>query len=178
MEIKKLFEHCRSGQTQKVLAMVRNISFMAVIFIMAIVGIYFMISIDLSLEIDQWFVSTLDKDQQLLSMEKSKSLCLMVAILLTFGSAALSASSEARKDQLWLVYLLKGLAVLSAVIFIVFVCNFETNYLVDTFTTDKTWVSYVEKLQSIKALSIVFTSLGITGILVNIASNVLLGVEE
>ena len=178
MEIKKLFEHCRSGQTQKVLAMVRNISFMAVIFIMAIVGVYFMISIDLSLEIDQWFVSTLDKDQQLLSMEKSKSLCLMIAVLLTFGSAALSAASEVRKDKLWLVYLMKGLAIACAIVFIIFVCNFETNYLVDTFFTDKTWVSYVTKLNSIKTISIIFTCLGMTGILANIASNVLLGVEE
>lgn len=178
MEIKEIFEHCRSGQTKKVLEMVRNISFMAIIFIMAIVGIYFMISIDLSLEIDHWFVSTLDKDQQLLAMEKSKSLCLMIAIILTFGSAALSAVSEVRKDKLWLVYLLKALAIVAAVVFIVFVSNFEKNYLVDTFFTTLTWVKYVDKVETIKTLSIIISSLGIAGVVVNIASNVLLGIEE
>ena len=151
---------------------------MAVIFIMAIVGIYFMLSIDLSLEIDHWFVSTLDKDQQLLSMEKSKSLCLMIGIVLTFGSAALSAVSEIRKDKPWLVYLLKGLAVAAAVLFIVFVANFEKNYLVDTFFTDLTWVKYVGKVVTIKTLSTVFASLGIATIVVNAVSNVLLGIEE
>ena len=178
MEIKKLFEHCRSGQIKKVLEMVRNISFMAVIFIMAIVGVYFMISIDLSLEIDHWFVSTLDKSQQLLSMEKAKSLCLMIAIILTFGSAALSAVSEYRKDKVWLVYLLKGLSVVAAILFIIFVANFEKNYLVDTFFTDLTWVSYVGKVAAIKTLSIVGASLGILTVVVNAVSNVLLGIEE
>ena len=178
MEIKKLFEHCRSGQIKKVLEMVRNISFMAVIFIMAIVGVYFMISIDLSLEIDHWFVSTLDKSQQLLSMEKAKSLCLMIAIILTFGSAALSAVSEIRKDKLWLVYSLKALAVVAAVLFIIFVANFEKNYLVDTFFTTLTWVKYVDKVETIKTLSIVLTSLGIAGVVTNAVSNVLLGIEE
>lgn len=178
MEIKKIFEYCRSGQTKKVLEMVRNISFMAIIFIMAIAGVYFMISIDLSLEIDHWFVSTLDKEQQLLSMEKSKSLCLMIGIVLTFGSAALSAVSEIRKDKLWLVYSLKALAIVAAVLFIIFVANFEKNYLVDTFFTTLTWVKYVDKVETIKTLSIVLTSLGIAGVVTNAVSNVLLGIEE
>ena len=74
--------------------------------------------------------------------------------------------------------LLKGLAVVAAILFIIFVANFEKNYLVDTFFTDLTWVSYVGKVAAIKTLSIVGASLGIFTVVVNAVSNVLLGIEE
>ena len=180
MGIKRFFENCRTGQIKKVLEIIRNVSFIAVIIIMAFVGIYFILGVDLALDYDQWIMHELNKDKadQFLAVSKSKSLCLMIAILLTFGSATLFAVSESNKSKLWLLYLLKVSAIALAVVFMVFTGLFESNYLVETFFTDKTWVEYVDKLAFIKALSIVISSLGIAGIVTNIVSNVLLGIEE
>lgn len=180
MEFKRFFENCRTGQTKKYLELVRKISFIAVIFVMAFVGVYFILGVDLALDYDHWIMNELNKNKadQFLAVSKSKSLCLMIAILLTFGSAVLSGLSEIRKDKIWLVYLMKTSAIVLAVLFILFVGFFEGNYLVETFFTDKTWVEYVNKISFIKTLSIVLASIGIAGIATNVVSNVLLGIEE
>ena len=180
MVFKRFFEICRTGQTKKVLEIIRNVSFIAIIFVMAFVGIYFILGVDLALDYDHWIMQELNENKadQFLAVSKSKSLCLMIAVLLTFGSATLCGVSEMRKDKLWLVYSLKTLAIVLAVVFILFVGSFEANYLVTTFFTDPTEAMYVQEVATIKTISIILTWLGMAGIATNIVSNVLLGIEE
>lgn len=180
MEFKRIFEVCRTGQTKKVLEVIRNVSFLAVILVMAIAGIYFIFGVDLALDYDHWLMQKLNEDKadQFLAVSRSKSLCLMIAILLAFGSSVLMGISENWKEKKWLVYLLKALAIVPAVVFIVFISSFESTYLVETFFTDKTWVSYVNEVAFIKMLSNVFIYVGLAGVAINMVSNVLLGIEE
>ena len=188
MDITKIFEICRNGKTKKVLEMVRNISFAVIILIMALAGIYFFVGVDLTLVPDRWIANVIstsaEKDKLdyaqyvAISVGKSKSLCFIIAILLTFGSATLSAVSEIKKSKLWLVYLLKGLAVVTAILFVVFAANFGPTYLTEKFFTTPAYAGEVAKIQTIQVISVVITSLGITGLLANIVSNVLLGIEE
>lgn len=157
---------------KKVIGKIRSISFIAIIFIMAFVGIYFILQVDSLIESRAWLVYDLLKDpdaSQVEAVGKSKALCLMIVILLSFGSACASAFSEQRKDLPILVYCLKGLAIVLAVVLIVFVSGFETTYLAER----------VHSLVSTtKVVSLAFTYIGIGTIVINIASNAYLGIEE
>ena len=140
---------------KKVIGKIRSISFIAIIFIMAFVGIYFISRIDSLIESRAWLVYDLLKDpdaSQVEAVGKSKALCLMIVILLSFGSACL-----------------KGLAIVLAVVLIVFISGFETTYLAER----------VHSLVSTtKVVSLAFTYIGIGTIVINIASNAYLGIEE
>lgn len=180
MGFKRFFEICRSGQTKKVLETIRNVTFIASILILALAGIYFILGVDLALDYDHWIMQELNENKadQFLAVSKSKSLCLMIVVLLSFGSAALAGISELRKDKVWLVYLLKVLAIAIPVLFILFVGSFEETYLVKTFFTDLTEVEYVQKVATIKTITYVLTGLGMASVFTNVVSNVLLGIEE
>ncbi len=157
---------------KKVIGKIRNISFIAIILIMAFVGVYFILQVDSLVESRAWLVYDLLKDpdaSQIEAVGKSKALGLMIVILLSFGSACASAFSEQRKDLPILVYCLKGLAIVLAVGLIMFVSGFEKTYLAER--------AY-DLISTAKTVSVILAGLGIGSIVINIASNVYLGIEE
>ena len=152
--------------------LVSRVSFAAIIFIISIVGVYFILEVDSTLKANMWQVYRLLKDTktpQALVIGKSKSLCLMIAIILAFGCAATSAFSETRKDKPVLVYFLKALALVLAIGFVVFVHMFDGIYL----TTRAAKI-----IAEAKTTTLVFGYLCIVTIIINIASNAYLGIEE
>ena len=157
---------------KKIIGKIRNISFIAIIFIMAFVGVYFILQVDSLVDSRSWLVYDLLTDPDASQLEvvgKSKALGLMIVILLAFGSACAAAFSETRKDLPILVYCLKGLAIVLAVGLILFISGFETIYLVER--------SYI-LISTTKIVALVFTYIGIGTILINIASNAYLVIEE
>ncbi len=157
---------------KKIVRKVRNISFVAIVLIMAIAGVYFILQVDSLLDSKMWQAYALLKNSDAPQGEvvgKSKALGLMIAILLAFGSACASAFSELRKDKPILVYCLKGLALVLAVGFVIFVSGFEANYLVARAATI---------IATSRVVTIVLASIGIGAIAINIASNAYLGIEE
>ena len=152
--------------------LVARVSYVAIIFIISIVGVYFILEVDSTLKASMWQVNKLLKDEtasQALVVSKSKSLCLMIAIVLAFGCAAASAFSEIRKDKPILVYLLKALVLVLAICFVVFVHTFDSVYLVE---------KAIPLISSAKILTLVFGYIGIGTIIINIASNAYVGIEE
>ena len=157
---------------KKIIGKIRNISFAAVILIMAVVGIYFILQVDSLVDSRSWLAYELLKDTNANQGEvvgKSKALGLMIAILLSFGSACVAAFSEAKKEKPVLVYCLKGLAIALAIGFAVFVSNFDTAYLVER--------SY-KLISTTKIVSSILAYIGVGTIVINIASNAYLGIEE
>lgn len=157
---------------KKIIGKVRSISFAAVVFIMALVGVYFILQVDSLLDSNMWQAYALLKDTDVSQVDvvgKSKALGLMIAIILAFGSAAATGFSELRKDKPILVYCLKGLSLVLAVGFVVFVHNFEATYLV---------ARAYPVIATSKVVSLIFGYIGIGTIVINIASNAYLGVEE
>ena len=157
---------------KKIIGKVRNISFIAAIFVIAIVGVYFILQVDSLLTSNMWQAHALLKDtnaDQGLVVSKSKALGLMIAILLAFGSAVAVGLSEIRKDKPILVYCLKGLSLALAIGFVIFVHNFEANYLLER---------AIEVIATSKIVSLIFGYIGIGVIAINIASNAYLGIEE
>ena len=93
----------------------------------------------------------------------------MVAILLSFGSAIVSAFSETKKSNKVLVYCLKAISLVLAVGFVVYMFKFDTEFL--TNRGIKTFAEF-------KTMSIVLGFAGIAAIITNITSNAILGIEE
>ena len=117
-----------------ILEKVRTISFTLIIFVMAIAGIYFILKADQEVTSKMWQVTSEikkigEKDaegnavkvSQAILIGKSKSLALMIAIILSFGSAIVSAFSETKKSNKVLVYILKAIALVLAVGFVIFI---------------------------------------------------------
>lgn len=157
---------------KKIIEKVRIVSFAAVILIMALAGVYFILQIDSLLDSNMWQAYALLKDSDAPQGEvvgKSKALGLMIAILLAFGSAAAGGFSELRKDKPILVYCLKGLSLVLAIGFVIFVHGFDAAYLVER---------AAKIIATAKVVSLVFGYIGIGTIIINIASNAYLGVEE
>ena len=167
-----------------VLEKTRTITFVLVILVMSIAGIYFILKADQELKSRMWKVSSeikklsaKDKDtgERLYDVNQgtilglSKSLCLMIAILLSFGSAIVSAFSELKKENKVLVYALKGIALVLGVGFVVFVMKFDTIYL----TT-----AGIKEFVAFKPLAIILGCTGVGILVVNIVSNAILGIEE
>ena len=159
-------------EVKKIIEKVRNITFAAIIFIMAIVGVYFILQVDSLLDSNMWQAYSLLKLEDVSQLEvvgKSKALCLTIAITLALGSACLSAFSESKKEKLVLVYCLKGLSLALAIGFVVYVHGFESTYLV---------ARAAEVISTSKIVTLVFGYIGISTIIINIASNAYLGIEE
>ena len=167
-----------------ILEKTRTVAFVLIIFVMAIAGIYFILKADQELKSRMWKVTkeikklnVKDKEtgelvnqaNQAIILGQSKSLSLMIAIILAFGSSIVSAFSEMKKSNKVLVYILKAIALVLAVGFVVFVMKFDTWYL--TNEGIKVFADY-------KPLALVIGYLGIGLIVVNIVSNAILGIEE
>ena len=167
-----------------ILEKTRTITFALIIFVMAFAGIYFILKADLELKSRMWKVTSEIKKLSAVNKETgerlydvnqgtilglSKSLCLMIAIVLSFGSAIISAFSEIKKSNKALVYTLKGISLVLAVGFVVFVVKFDTIYL----TT-----AGIKEFVGFKPLAIILGSLGAGLIATNIVSNAVLGIEE
>ena len=163
----------RVKENPKVLVqLIRNVTFFAIIFILAFVGIYFILQVDLLVDEMMWkvyFIASDENANQGTVVGLSKSLCLFIAIILTFGSAIVSGFSEFRKDKPKLVFILKGLSLILVISFIIFVYGFETIYLLETAH---------KKIAVAKTVSLVFGYIGIGTIIINIVSNAYLGIEE
>ena len=165
-----------------ILEKIRIISFILIIVVTAISGIYFILQADLELTSKMWQVTaeinkigTNDADgnpvivSQAILIGKSKALALMVAVLLSFGAAIVSAFSETKKSNLILVYSLKAIALLLMVGFVIFVSNFDIEFL--TSKGIKTFADF-------KSMTIILAYLSLTTIVINIASNAILGIKE
>jgi hypothetical protein len=165
-----------------ILEKVRIISFISIIFIMSIAGIYFILKADQELTSKMWQVTDEikkmgDKDangnpipiSQAVLIGKSKSFGLMIAIILAFSSAIVSAFSESKKSNLILVYSLKAIALILAVGFVVFMFKFDTEFLT---------ARGIKMFAEFKTTSIVLGFIGVAALATNIASNAILGIEE
>lgn len=165
-----------------ILEKVRSISFVLIIFVMAIAGIYFILKADQELTSKMWVVTDEikkmgDKDadgnpipiSQAILIGKSKSFGLMIAIILSFASAIVSAFSETKKSNLILVYFLKSLALALAIGFIVYMFRFDVEFLTSR---------GIKIFAEFKTMSIVLGIIGATAIATNITSNAILGIEE
>ena len=165
-----------------ILQKVRIISFIAIVVIMAIAGIYFILKADLELSSKYWQVTaeinkvgTKDKNgnpiivSQAVLLGKSKSLGLMIAVFLSFGSAIVSAFSETKKSNLVLVYALKTIALVLAIGFLVFMYKFDVEFLTSR---------GVKLFAEFKSMAIFLGYVGIALIVTNITSNAILGIEE
>lgn len=167
-----------------ILEKTRTVAFVLIIFVMAIAGIYFILKADQELQSRMWKVTSeikklnvkdketgelVNQANQAIIIGQSKSLCLMIAIILSFGSAIVSAFSEMKKSNKVLVYILKGIALVLAVGFVVFVTKFDAWYL--TKAGIKTFADF-------KPLALVIGYAGVGLIVLNIVSNAVLGIEE
>ena len=165
-----------------ILEKARLISFVSIIFIMAIAGIYFILKADQELTSKMWQVTEEikkmgEKDadgnpvpiSQAILIGKSKSFGLMIAIIFSFGSAIVSAFSETKKSNLILVYSLKAIALILAIAFVVFMFKFDTEFLT---------ARGIKLFAEFKTMSIILGFIGIAAIATNITSNAILGIEE
>lgn len=167
-----------------ILEKTRTITFALIIFVMAFAGIYFILQADQQLKKEMWKVyreiknmNVVDKEtgekvyevSQAVILGQSKALCLIIAILLSFGSSIVSAFSETKKENKILVYALKGIALVLAIGFIIFVAKFDTTYLT---------AKGIKTFEEFKVLAIILGSLGAGLIATNIVSNAVLGIEE
>ena len=166
---------------KRILEKIRNISFAAIILVMGFVGLYFLLGLDLSLQSKHWLALKMDIETtpQLEVVSKSKSLCLFISILLTFGSAIVSGFSEIRKDKPVLVYILKGVAAVLTVLFLVYVGTFESNFLIPEFVNRAPlYAEATAKIDAVKLISTILSCVGLGLFAINITTNVILGIEE
>ena len=182
---KRKFEEAKTAiknDPKIILEKARVISFVVIIFIMAIAGIYFILKADLELTSKMWQVTEEikkigEKDangnpkpvSQAILIGKSTSFGMMVAILLSFGSAIVSAFSETKKSNKVLVYCLKAISLVLAVGFVVYMFKFDTEFLTNR---------GVKIFAEFKTMSIVLGFAGVAAIITNITSNAILGIEE
>lgn len=182
---KRKFEEAKIAVKENpriILEKVRIISFALIIIMMAVAGIYFILKADQELTSKMWQVTEeikkmgeKDKDgnpvpiNQAVLIGKSKSFGLMIAILLSFGSAIVSAFSETKRSNKVLVYVLKTIALALAVGFVVYMVSFDT-----TFLTSRGIKLFAE----FKTMSIILGCIGAGLIATNITSNAILGIEE
>lgn len=182
---KRKFEEAKTAVKENpriILEKVRIISFALIIIMMAVAGIYFILKADQELTSKMWQVTEEikkmgEKDKngnpvpinQAVLIGKSKSFGLMIAILLSFGSAIVSAFSETKRSNKVLVYVLKTIALALAVGFVVYMVSFDM-----TFLTSRGIKLFAE----FKTMSIILGCIGIGLIATNITSNAILGIEE
>lgn len=182
---KRKFEEAKTAIKEDpkiILKKIRTISFILIIFVMAIAGVYFILKADLELDKKFWLVTSESKKigqkdsngnpvpvSQAILIGKSISFAMMLAIILSFGSAIVSAFSETKKSNKVLVYILKAIALVLAVGFVIFMFSFDT-----TFLTSRGIKLFAE----FKSMSIVLGFIGIALIATNITSNAILGIEE
>ena len=167
-----------------VLEKTKTVAFVLIIFVMAIAGIYFILKADQELKSKMWKVTeefkklnvkdketgkTVNNANQAIILGQSKALGLMIAIILSFGSAIVSAFSEVKRSNKILVYALKGIALALAVGFVVFVMKFDTWYLTK---------AGIKQFAEFKSLAIILGIAGAGLITINIVSNAILGIEE
>ena len=167
-----------------VLEKTKTVAFVLIIFVMAIAGIYFILKADQELKSKMWKVTeefkklnvkdketgkTVNNANQAIILGQSKALGLMIAIILSFGSAIVSAFSEIKRSNKILVYALKGIALALAVGFVVFVMKFDTWYLTK---------AGIKQFAEFKSLAIILGIAGAGLITINIVSNAILGIEE
>lgn len=166
---------------KKILEAIRNISFIAIILVMGFVGIYFLTGVDLSLQSKHWLALKMDIETtpQLEVVSKSKSLCLFISILLTFGSAIVAGFSEIRKDKPVLVYILKGVSVVLIALFLVYIGTFEANFLIPEFVNRAPiYAEAAGKIDAVKTISTILSCVGLGLLAINITTNAILGIEE
>lgn len=161
----------------------RTITFALIILVMAFAGIMFILRADQELTSKMWKVTEeikkigeTDREtgepvkvSQGVLIGQSKSLALMIAIILSFGAAVLSVFSEHNKSNKPLVFILKGIALVLVAGFIFFVMKFDGWYL--TARGIKTFAEF-------KTMPIIIGGVGAGLIVINIVTNVWLGIED
>ena len=96
----------------KVLEKTKLISYIVGASLAAVAGIYFLVISDLGL--------------------KNKATWLMISVLLSFGSSIAFFFSETRRDKPILVFFLKGVGLLLAVGFLIYLFKFEQSIILST----------------------------------------------
>lgn len=157
-----------------VLVLLRNITLIAGVLLVAYVGVYFILQTDLELKNSNWLVYKMLKKKdanQLEVISKGKSFALTIVALLSFGGATLLGFSETQRHKPVVLYIMKGLALVLCVLFVVYISGFDTNYLT------KAGVKVFVK-KGIEAKTLVYAYVGSAILAINIACNAILGVKE
>jgi hypothetical protein len=156
------------------LVLLRNLTLLAGVLLVAFVGVYFILQTDLALKNSNWQVYKMLKKEdanQLEVVSKGKSFALTISILLSFGGAVLLGLSETLRHKPVVVYIMKGLALVLCVLFIIYISGFDTNYLT------KAGIKVFVK-EAIELKTLILAYIGAAVVAINIACNAILGVKE